>query len=140
MREKSSVTIHTTQSTTLRSAVFILVEILYYYYCYHQHVHRRTDGGILNCQCACGFTFTSYRSRCSSRSRAVRERVACVGAARVRMCVALQYFIDAVTARPAARARAAFVPSLSTLEHYWQFYCASYWHYTSKRFTGNLRP
>eukprot|EP00964_Phaeocystis_antarctica_P164711 scaffold143329_cov66-Phaeocystis_antarctica.AAC.2 len=42
-------------------------------------------------------------------------REACVGAAGVRMCVALQYCVDAVTARPAARARAALVPSLSSV-------------------------
>ena len=27
-----------------------------------------------------------------------------------------------------------------TLEHYWQIYWASYWNYTSKRFTGPVNP
>ena len=30
----------------------------------------------------------------------------------------------------------AELSALCTLEHYWQFYCASYWHYTSNFFTG----
>ena len=29
---------------------------------------------------------------------------------------------------------------MCALEHYWQIYCASYWHYTSKRVTVPVNP
>ena len=34
----------------------------------------------------------------------------------------------------------ALTKKQTTLEHYWQIYWASYWNYTSKRFTGPVNP